>query len=77
MKFEFNFDWVWVLNKVRILFLVAVFCLLYIYVDAVWAFAWVIYFILNDLVEIVVDIQKMKEDRMNLWKSVSTKREGF
>jgi hypothetical protein len=77
MKFEIKLDWAWILRKVRIAFLVAVFWALYTYVAAVFAFMWLAYFILNDLTDIEVTIEEDREERHNAWKSISTKRKGF
>ncbi|MGV7000333.1 hypothetical protein ACWA2C_16730 [Priestia megaterium] len=72
-----NLDWPWILRKVRLVFLVAVFGVLYKYLDPMWAFIWIFYFALNDMMEIVTDIEEMKEERANAWKSISHKRKGF
>lgn len=77
MKFELNFNLTWILHKVRLVFLVAVFWALYTYVGEVWSFMWAIYFVLNDLNEIVTDVEAMKENRINAWKGLSHKRQDF
>lgn len=77
MKLEFNFNWMWVLHKVRLAFLVGVFYVLYTYTQPVFAFMWALYFLLNDLSEIVSDMEEAKEDRVNALKSMSHKRKGF
>ena len=77
MKFEIKLDWTWVLHKIRLVFLVGVFYALYTYVAPIWGFVWILYFILNDLMEIVTDIETMKEERQELWRNISHKRKGF
>lgn len=77
MNFEIKLDWAWILRKVRIAFLLAVFWAMYTYVGHVWAFIWIAYFILNDLTDIETTQEQEKEERANAWKSISTKRRGF
>lgn len=77
MKFELNFNLSWMLQKVRLLFLVAVFWALYTYLGNVWAFMWGLYFILNDLSEVIDDLESMKTERSNAWKGLSHKRKDF
>lgn len=75
MKITLNVDWI--LHKVRIIFLLAVFWALYTYVGHIWSFIWLGYFILNDLMEIVVELEKDKENRAKAWEGITTKRKGF
>jgi hypothetical protein len=77
MKLELNFNWTWILHKVRLAFLVGVFYAIYTYVHPVFALMWGMYFILNDLQEIVHDVEEMKEERSQAWKNISTKRKDF
>lgn len=77
MKLELNFNWTWMLHKVRILFLVAVFYVLFTYALPVYAIMWALYFLFNDLSEIVEDVEKMEEERVNAWKNISHKRKDF
>lgn len=78
MKFELN--WAWALTKLRLIFLVAAFISLYHYISPIIGFAWLAYFILNDLSEIINDLEKSKEEQdehMRTLRSLSTKRKGF
>lgn len=75
MKITLNVDWI--LHKVRIIFLLTVFWAIYTYVGEVWSFIWIGYFILNDLMEIVVEMEKSNENRAKAWEGITTKRKGF
>jgi hypothetical protein len=77
MKFELNFNWVWVLHKARLVFLVGIFYVFYTYLAPVWAFMWALYFILNDLSEIINDIENIKEERAKQWKNILPQRKAF
>gem|GEM_PF-3720943 len=77
MKFEINIGWSWVLHKVRLAFLVGIFYILYVYVAPVWAFMWIAYFILNDLWEIVLDLETLREEKTQIWKNISHRRKDF
>lgn len=77
MKFEMKLDLAWILHKVRIAFLVGVFYAFYELTAPIFAFMWISYFILNDLSDIEVAQELDKEERVNAWKSISTKRKGF
>lgn len=77
MKFEFNLNWTWILQKVRLFFLLGVFYVLYVYTQPVFAFMWGMYFILNDLLETVTELENLKEEQRSLWKSILNKQRGF
>ncbi len=77
MKLELNLNWSWLLHKIRILFILLGFWALYTYIGEIWGFLFLGYFILNDLLEIVLDIEKMKEEKEKAWKGLVSKRKGF
>lgn len=77
MKFEMKLDLAWILRKVRLAFLVGVFYAFYEFLAPIFAFMWISYFILNDLSDIEVAQEQDKEERVNAWKNISTKRKGF
>jgi hypothetical protein len=84
MNLELKFDWQWILQKVRIVFLLAVFWGVYHYMTPFLAFVWLGYFLMNDLSDIESSLSELtarqeleKEERLQTWKSMSTKRKDF
>lgn len=80
MKFSINIGLPWMLQKIRLVFLVGIFYVIYTYSQPVYAFMWALYFILNDLSEVISDIDLLKEekeDQSQMLRSMLTKRKGF
>ncbi len=77
MKLELNFNWSWLLHKIRILFILGAFWTVYTYLGEVWGFMLIGYIVLNDLIEIILDIEKIKEEKEMAWKGLISKRKGF
>lgn len=77
MKLEFNVSWFNVLRKLRVIFLLGVFYGLYAYIEPTWAFLWILWFIMNDISDIEVDVTEIKEKGDRAWKNISTQRKGF
>jgi hypothetical protein len=77
MSFKIDFNWASILRKVRIAFLLGVFYCLYKYINPVFGFMWMAYFLLNDLTDIESAQEESKEERVNAWKSISMKRKDF
>lgn len=76
MKLEMNLEWA--LKKLRLIFLIVIFYVLYVYVQPVFAFLWICYFILNDLSEAIDELESMKEHRRQTWDSLKpSRRKGF
>lgn len=82
MKIELTFEWF--LNKLRVLFLIAVFYVLWTYAGQVWAFMWLGYFILNDLADteqeiadLTTKMDKIREEERKIAFKGLTKRDKF
>jgi len=79
--FSINIDMMWIMNKIRILFILAVFYLLCEYTLPVFGAAWVLYFLLNDINEIIAEVEKVQEtmemERADKWKNTLPKRKQF
>lgn len=79
--FSINIDMMWIMNKVRILFIIGVFYALCYYLNPVFGAVWVIYFLLNDLNEILAEAEKIQEtmdmERADKWKNTLPKRKPF
>lgn len=82
MKIELTFEWF--LNKLRVIFLIAVFYLLWRYAGQVWAFMWLGYFILNDLADteqeiadLTAKMDKIREEERKIAFKGLTKRNNF
>lgn len=70
----------WFLFRLRIFFFIGVFGVCYYYLAPVVAFGFVIYIILNDLLEIALDIDELKgkeEENKRAVLPAMMKRKGF
>jgi hypothetical protein len=68
------------LRKLRIVFLLVAFYLIYTRIGEVWGFIWALYFIYNDLSDVEVDIGDMKtkqEERNKNFSEMMPKRKNF
>lgn len=75
---KINLDLLWLMQKIRILFILALFYVLYQYVDPVWAFILVFWFILNDLSDIELDVDEIKESKRQIKNELfQLKRKSF
>lgn len=75
---KINLDLLWLMQKIRILFILALFYVLYQYVDPVWAFILVFWFILSDLSDIELDVDEIKESKRQIKNELfQLKRKSF
>lgn len=77
MKLVLKFDWIWLLRKLRILFLTAVFCVLYYYFDPIVGFGFIVFIVLNDIQDIETNSYEIIEEMSQTWKNISPKRRDF
>jgi hypothetical protein len=66
----------YLLNRIRIIFILALFYVLYEYTKPVYSFLFIFYMILSDLSDIESDASKLKEDT-DKWTSTLIRRKDF
>lgn len=77
MKFEINLNWAWIIRQLFSLAVVAVFILLYHYLQPLVAFAFAFWVIHKDMTDTQVEVLEIKETvdkESELWKNISNIR---